>query len=178
MKEYTATAKVLHWAMALLVFGMLASGLIMEEMGFSPLKFQIIQTHKSIGLVVLMLLVMRLSWRLTHPAPMLPEGLPQWQKMAAHGTHALLYALMLFMPVSGWLMSDAAGYHPTLFGLPVPLMLAEPNREWARFLGDVHEWGGNLLIALLVMHIGAALMHAWRKDGLMGRMLPRGIFQK
>ncbi|PZP38694.1 MAG: cytochrome b, partial [Pseudomonas fluorescens] len=93
-ETYTKTAKLLHWVLALGIIGMLCMGLYMETLEFGALKFQLFQWHKSIGLTILMLVVVRLLWRFTNPAPMLPAHMPLWQKAAAHLTHAALYGLM------------------------------------------------------------------------------------
>lgn len=150
--SYNSVAKAFHWGLALLIIGMLAMGLIMEEMSFSPLKFELFQWHKSIGITILMLVAGRLLWRFTYPAPMLPASMPWWQKAAAHTTHTLLYVLMFSMPLSGWLMSDAAGYHPNWFGINVPLLL-NANTELAQLFSTIHGIGANILMVLLAVHV-------------------------
>lgn len=176
--QYTRTAKAFHWLLALLIVGMLCLGLYMDGLPFAPLKFQLIQLHKSIGITILMLVAARLLWRFTHPAPMLPAHMPLWQKAAAHGTHTLLYILMFAMPLSGYLMSDAAGYHPNWFGINVPILMGS-NPEVAKTLGFAHYIGANLLWALLAAHVGAALYHhVWVKDDTLRRMLPQAIARR
>ena len=170
--HYNPFSQALHWGMALVIVGMLASGLLMEDLQPLALKFQVIQMHKSFGLLVLWLVIVRLLWRFTTPAPMLPAGTPLWQKLVAHGTHALLYVLMVGLPLSGWLMSDAKGYHPNFFGLNVPVLMAEPNKELGHLLGEMHEIGAFVMMGLLALHIGAAVMHRIKKDGIAERMLP------
>ncbi|TKW60555.1 MAG: cytochrome b [Blastochloris viridis] len=171
-ERYNAIDKALHWAMALVIVGMLISGLVMGDVQPLALKFQVIQLHKSFGILVLVLAFTRVFWRFTNPAPRLPLGTPLWQKAAAHGTHLALYGLMFVMPFSGWLMSDAKGYHPNFFGLPVPV-LGEVDRAAGRVLGDIHEYGAYLLMALIAMHVGAALFHHFIvKDEILTRMLP------
>lgn len=170
--RYSAIDKALHWAMALVIVGMLISGLVMHDIQPLALKFQVIQLHKSFGLLVLVLAFTRVFWRFTNPAPRLPDGTPLWQAAAAHGTHLMLYGLMFVMPFSGWMMSDAKGYHPNMFGIPVPV-LGEVDRAAGRLLGDIHAYGAYLLMGLLAMHIGAALFHHFIvKDDILNRMLP------
>lgn len=176
--QYTRTAKFLHWLLALLIIGMLCMGLYMGSLGFTPLKFQLYQLHKSIGITILMLVAFRLLWRFTNPAPMLPAHMPVWQKFAAHSTHTLLYILMFAMPVSGYVMSDAAGYHPTWFGLPVPI-LTGPNPGLAESLALFHEYASYAIWALLAAHVGAALFHhVIVKDNTLRKMLPEAIAKR
>lgn len=157
--------------MALLIVGMLISGLVMQDVQPLALKFQVIQLHKSFGLLVLALAFTRVFWRFSNPTPRLPQGTPRWQAAAAHGTHLALYALMFVLPFSGWMMSDAKGYHPNFFGLPVPV-LGEVDRAAGRWLGDVHEYGAYMLMALIAVHFGAALYHQFVvKDGILMRMI-------
>lgn len=173
--RYTSVAIALHWLVALLVITLIAVGLTMDRLPLSPLKFEIFQLHKSIGLTVLLLVVARLAWRLTHRPPVLPAGTKGWEKGLAHATHWSLYLLLLAMPLFGWIFSDAAGYHPSLFGLPVPV-LSSQNPETANTFKQLHEFGGYTILTLLVLHVGAALKHHFlKKDDVLQRMLPRWI---
>lgn len=168
---YSVIDKALHWAMAVMIVGMLVSGLVMEDLQPLALKFQVIQLHKSFGLLVLVLAFTRVFWRFTNPAPRLPEGAPAWQKVAAHGTHLALYGLMFVMPFSGWLMSDAKGYHPNMFGLPVPV-LGSVDRAAGHMLGEIHEYAAFVMMGLIALHFGAALFHHFiLKDDILNRML-------
>ena len=177
-RSYNPVAKVFHWTMALLIIGMLCMGLYMGSLGFTPLKFQLYQLHKSIGITILMLVTLRLLWRLTYPAPMLPAHMPLWQKAAAHGTHTLLYVLMFAMPVSGYIMSDAGGYHPNWFGLEVPIVTG-PNPALATNLNLFHEYAAYAIWALLAAHVGGALYHhVIVKDNTLRRMLPQLIAKR
>jgi cytochrome b561 len=173
--SYTAVAKLLHWSIGFLIIGMLISGLLMEDLTPITLKFQVIQLHKSFGITILILATLRVLWRLTHKAPPLPFHMPHWQKGAAHLTHFGLYVLMFAMPITGYLMSDASGYHPNLFGLQVPvLMNAEPSAAKNFFF--LHENGAALLWALLAAHVAGALFHHFIvKDNTLRRMLPNCI---
>lgn len=173
--RYTSTAIGLHWLIGLLIIGMLAVGLYMAKLPNGIFKFQLIQLHKSIGITILGLVALRLLWRFTHPAPMLPKHMPTWQKAIAHSSHYLLYILMVAMPLSGWIMSDAAGYHPNWFGLSVPQLVSQ-NPGLSKTLAMAHEYGAYLLIVLLCLHIGAALQHHfWDNDDILKRMLPKPL---
>jgi cytochrome b561 len=176
--HYKLPAITLHWLIALLIIGLLALGLTMEDFPM-PAKFTAIQFHKSVGLLVLMLVVVRVAYRFTNPAPMLPKGTPKWQVGLAHATHTFLYVLMFAMPISGWLMSDAAGYHPAFFGLQIVPTLVEQGNAWGKVFHETHEIGGNLFLFLLAMHVGAALFHhVWVKDDILRRMLPRSLAKR
>lgn len=176
--QYNVLAKTFHWVMALAIIGMLCMGLYMESLPFSPQKFELFQLHKSIGITILMLAAARLLWRFTNPAPMLPAHMPLWQKAAAHGTHFALYALMFAMPLSGYIMSDAGGYHPNWFGLNVPI-LTGPNPTLAKNLGMFHTYGSYAIWVLLAGHVGGALFHhVIVKDTTLRRMLPEAIARR
>ncbi len=171
-ERYNLIDKSLHWAMAIMIIGMIISGLVMGDVQPMALKFQVIQLHKSFGILVLVLAFTRVFWRFTNPTPRLPLGMPNWQKAVVHATHLALYGLMFVMPFSGWLMSDAKGYHPNFFGLPVPV-LGEVDRVAGRVLSEIHEYGAYLFIGLIAAHMGAALFHHFIvKDNILTRMLP------
>jgi len=101
-ERWGAGAKCLHWTLALAIFVMMVLGWIMTAWPKSPAKFEMYFVHKSLGIVILALMVLRLCWRLLNPTPRLPKTLKPYERVLAHGTHALLYLLLLAMPVSGW----------------------------------------------------------------------------
>ncbi|EIJ44219.1 cytochrome B561 [Beggiatoa alba B18LD] len=169
--RYTPTAITLHWLIALLLFGLLGLGFYMSNLPLSPEKLQLYSWHKWIGVTVFFLACFRLAWRMTHPAPALPAGMKWWEIYAAHAVHILLYGLMLAIPLSGWLMSSAAGFPVVYFGvLPLPDLVSK-NTELRELFGAIHGSLNFLLIALIVLHIGAAIKHQWiAKDNLLKRM--------
>ncbi|ALG67643.1 cytochrome b [Beggiatoa leptomitoformis] len=169
--RYTTTAIILHWLMALLLFGLLGIGFYMADLPLSPQKLQLYSWHKWIGVTVFLLVLLRLSWRLAHPAPALLSGMQSWEIYAAHGTHILLYGLMFAIPLSGWLMSSAAGFQVVYFGvLPLPDLVAK-NTELKELFANIHGILNFILIGLVVLHIGAALKHQFiAKDNLLKRM--------
>lgn len=157
--RYTRTAVVLHWSIALLIFAAFPLGLYMVELPLSPDKLRLYSYHKWIGVTVLVLVALRLAWRATHVPPLLPIDLPRWQRGASAVVHGLLYVLMLAVPLSGWLMSSAKGFPTVWFGvLPLPDLVAK-NRELGELLAGVHKTLNFSLLALVVVHIGAALKH-------------------
>ena len=106
---YTTTAKLFHWGMAFVFAGLIAIGFVMTDMPLSPEKLQYYAWHKWAGVSVFLLVWLRLLWRLTHRPPALPDSMPRHMQWAAHAGHFLLYALMIAIPLSGWLMSSAKG---------------------------------------------------------------------
>ncbi len=168
-------AKLIHWLMAIMIIGMLSVGWIMEGMEFSDLKFELYQMHKSFGLTVMALALLRLVWRVPGPIPALPTAMPQWQRTASGASHVLLYALMFAMPFSGWLMVSASelGVQTSYFGLfDVPHLL-EPNEDVETALKWVHGALAIGLVALLGVHLCAALKHHFvDQDAVLRRMLP------
>lgn len=172
-ERYNALAIGFHWLLAFGIIGMLLFGLYLDELHNAPNKGQLVGLHKSIGVTILLLAFLRLMWRFTSPVPMLPSSMPLWQKGVAHASHTLLYLMMFIMPLSGWIASDAAGHHPSLFGLPLPV-LVQPSRDLQHMVWPVHAIGANVLWGLLALHVAAALYHHVVKgDNVLTRMLPR-----
>lgn len=172
--NYTKTAKILHWLMAILLFGLLALGFYMQDLPLSPDKLKLYSWHKWAGVTAFLLVAFRLSWRIAHRPPALPDSMPKIMQFAAHAGHLLLYALMIAIPLSGWLMSSAKGFQTVYFGvLPIPDLL-DKNKEVGDLLALVHKSLNLLFIAVLAGHIGAALKHHFiDKDDILTRMLPR-----
>lgn len=171
--RYTATAKALHWLMALLIFGLLALGFYMHDLPLSPQKLKLYSWHKWAGVTVFLLVWLRLFWRLAHRPPALPASMPKLLQLAAHAGHLALYVLMIVIPISGWLMSSAKGVQTVWFGvLPLPDLL-EKNKEVGDLLQTVHMSLNLFFAAVIAGHIGAALKHHFiDRDDILKRMLP------
>ena len=172
--HYTATAKLLHWLIALMIFGMLGFGFYMTGLDLSPTKLELYSWHKWAGVTVFALVLVRLAWRIGHKPPALPAHMPAIEGVAAHASHHLLYVLMLAIPLSGWLMSSAKGFQTVWFGvLPLPDLLAK-DKALGNLLETVHFVLNYTLIAVLLGHVGAALKHHFiDRDDVLTRMLPR-----
>lgn len=172
--NYTKTAKVLHWLMAILLFGLLALGFYMHDLPLSPDKLKLYSWHKWAGVTAFLLVAFRLSWRIAHRPPALPDSMPKIMQFAAHAGHLMLYLLMIAIPLSGWLMSSAKGFQTVYFGvLPIPDLL-DKNKEIGDLLALVHKSLNLLFVAVLAGHIGAALKHHFiDKDDILTRMLPK-----
>lgn len=161
-------ARLLHWLMAVLILAMLFIGVSMVA-DLSPRHAVLISLHKATGLALLVLVVLRIAVRLAVPHPPLPPALPTLQRWAAGASHLLLYALMLAMPLLGWAMLSAGDY-PRPLGLPA---IAPHNLQLYAVLRQAHGWAGYLLFATVLVHVAAALMHAWvRRDGVLRSMWP------
>lgn len=165
---YDRVARALHWVMAALILTALPLGLLHDAL--KPRN--VMPLHKSLGITVLALAVLRILWRLSHAAPPLPASIAPAQRMAAGAVHGLLYLLMLAMPMSGWAVASMGKYPLSWFGLvalpKLPLVKGTPLGDMIR-LG--HTIGGWLMLALLVGHVAAALWHHFRlKDNVLQRM--------
>jgi cytochrome b561 len=183
VSHYTRTAMALHWIIAILIICNVVLGLSADSLPDDWVR-PVIDTHKSIGITVLGLVLLRILWRASHRPPPLPAAFPSWERIAAHVAHFLLYLLMIALPLSGWLHDSAwkgAATHPMhLFGLvPWPrigyVMNLDPVLKESlhdRF-GALHTWLGYALYALLAMHVGGALKHEWiDRKSVLKRMIP------
>jgi cytochrome b561 len=171
--RFSATAIALHWLVFVLIACGFALALYMTELRLSPLKLKYYSWHKWIGVTVFMLAAARVAWRFTHAAPPLPLSMPAWQRRAAAISHVLLYALILVIPVSGWLYSSAAGVPTVYLGLLQLPDFLERDKALAEVLKSVHVILNYTLLALVVTHAAAALKHHFI-DGndVLARMLP------
>lgn len=170
--RYTRTAIALHWLAAALVLANFALGPWMVDLPITPQKLRLYGWHKWIGITVFLLVFIRLAWRRWHPAPP-PVAMPAWQRRAATTTHGLLYALMLLIPLSGWLYSSATGVQVVYLGLvPLPDLVAK-DKALAAVLQVTHATLNFLFAALVLLHAGAAVKHhVVDRDGVLARMLP------
>lgn len=169
---YTRTAVTLHWLTAVLIVAGFAIGLYAVDLKLSPTKLKLYAWHKWIGVTVFALALARLAWRWRHPAPPLPAGMARWERLVAQTTHAALYVLLLVVPVTGWLMSSASGVPVVYFGVwQLPDLLGK-DKAVADALKTVHYVLNKTLLALVVLHVGAALKHHFiDRDEVLRRML-------
>ena len=171
-KRYGLIAKLFHWVMALLIVTLVAVGLYMANLPVSMLKLKFYGLHKEFGLLVLMLVMLRIVWRIVNITPLLPSLMPGWQKLAAAFVHWAFYGLMFAMPLSGWAMTSAAGLPPSFFGLFILPGLVSPDPEKMHLFQTIHQYLAYCLMAAFFAHVGAALQHHFiNKDDTLRRML-------
>ena len=173
-------SRLLHWAMAALILFQLGFGLWMTRVPDLLQRFALTQVHKSWGFVIFTLALLRVLWRAANPRPALP-AMPAWQAHAAGVSHALLYLLMVLMPLSGWILASASPVQDLLqmqnmvfgaFALPDPVVPGDTAVE--ALARGVHAGAALLLAAVLAVHAAAALMHQFvSRDRLLARMLWR-----
>jgi cellulose synthase/poly-beta-1,6-N-acetylglucosamine synthase-like glycosyltransferase/cytochrome b561 len=181
--RYTGLAITLHWLIAVFLAVNVGLALSVDFLPDSAVR-PVIDLHKSIGITVLGLVILRVLWRFSHRPPALPVQYSPWERISAHGVHYLLYALMLALPMSGWLHDSAwrdAATHPMrLFGLfewpRLQFIMTLPaglKEELHTRFGEWHTWLGYGLYGLFALHVGGALKHQWF-DGEreLQRMLP------
>lgn len=173
--SWGSLAKFFHWAVVLLILAEGALGLSMVELRKGPGAFVYYDLHKSIGITILVLAVLRLAWRAFDPHPKAVPTMPAWQELAARAGHALLYGLLFLVPLSGWWFDSVEGLRPMRwFGLfEVPhLVAADPNLK--HLAHEIHETLFWVLVAVAAGHAAAALVHHFfNKDATLTRMLPR-----
>lgn len=171
--HFDTLARILHWSMAALILAMLFIGVgMVASLSLRPL---LIDVHRPLGIALMLLVLLRLFNRWRSPPPPLPADMSALQAIAAKASHWLLYALMLAMPMLGWSMLSAGGYPIRMLGtvqLP-PILPHDPALyTWLR---TAHGWLGHALFALVMVHLAAALYHAWvRRDGVFASMAQSG----
>jgi cytochrome b561 len=170
--RYGALAISLHWIMALLIIGLFGFGLWMVDLPRNDFRVAMFGLHKSIGVLFMLLLVTRLIWRSINPTPKPIDG-PAWQQAAAYWAHIALYGLMIAVPLTGWLMSDASGRGVSFFGLFSLPHLVAVDKPMKEFWEGTHEVLAKVMLGLAFIHAAAAIWHhRVKKDRTMVRMLP------
>lgn len=172
--RYRPPARWFHWTVAVVVLLMIPAGLIMTREGLArPVQDALYLFHKNMGVLLVPVILARIAYRLTHKPPPLPASIPGWQRGAARLSHALLYVLLVVMPISGFIRVRAGGFPIELLDrLGVGPWLAKSERV-ADIAQGIHAVGAFTLIAVLAIHVAAAAQHALiRRDGVWGRMWP------
>ncbi len=173
--RYTRLAIILHWLLAILLFGQIGFGWFLETVPRGgPLRGFYVNLHKSTGLVLAALILVRLVSRLLNSPPALPTFMPAWQRVAAHWSHLALYVCMLGMPLSGYIASNFSKYGVKLFNsVMLPPWGVDDHRVYAVF-NTTHIVLSYLFVTLIVVHVLAAVGHAIRGDPVVRRMLLSG----
>lgn len=163
----------IHWLSLLMVLSLVVVGFVMQELPNSPTKIEVYALHKSFGLTLLALTVLRLLWRLVAGTPAAVPGTPRWQQAAAQVSHGALYAILLAMPLSGWLYNSASGFPLKWFGLLSLPKLSGYDADVKAFALGMHEWLFIALAVVVSVHAAAALKHHYfDRDATLARMLP------
>ncbi len=182
--RYTNGAIALHWLIAFMVVGQIVVGLYMHKLDDDQanLKFELYQWHKSFGITVLLLTLVRFGWRLTHKAPALPAAMPAWERLAARGAHIGFYVLLVAIPLAGWAIVSSSPYADSvqtyLFGVihwpHLPFFTGVEDREdVSDVFAEIHEYLAFAMIGLIGLHVAAALKHHFiNKDSVLAHMLP------
>ncbi|MEY3883025.1 MAG: hypothetical protein RIS87_1664 [Pseudomonadota bacterium] len=190
--RYTKTAIILHWLIAFFIFGMFALGWFMADLpkdapkelahdlfnlgiyswqsaeAVSPRNFYF-NLHKSLGITILALIVLRIVWRITHRPPAMLSSYKAWEKKLANGTHHLLYTLMTAVPVTGLIMAIYGKYGVKWFGIEI--LSGTNNKPLRDFFEGAHEFIGIFLLVVIGLHVAGALKHKLiDKDGTLQRM--------
>ena len=173
---YPLTSKWLHWLVAVCVLTTAPVAIAMVRVAPGPTQDALYNFHKSLGVLILVLMVLRLINRIVVGAPPPEPDIERWQKAVSSAVHGLLYVLLLAMPIVGWIANSAYGAPTPFFGLLTLPKLVADNKDLATTLFALHRWTGFIVILLVVMHIGGALFHyVVRRDGVLQRMLPHAL---
>jgi cytochrome b561 len=169
---YTGTARLFHWATAVLVLLMLPIGIVMANVDVGPAQDTLYHLHRSIGVVLVPLILARLLYRLQHPPPPLPATVPAFQRRAAHIIHWALYGILLLQAIVGWIATSAYRAPILVFWLFELPPIWPVDRSFSNTVFAVHLAIGLALLALLTIHVGAALFHHFvLKDDVLRRMV-------
>jgi cytochrome b561 len=172
---YTSTAKSLHWLIVALLAAQFVFAWTMPHIGRNTPVTTLISLHFTFGIIILVVAIMRLAWRATHAEPAPLEGIPPWQAQSGRVIHWLLYALLVVLPILGWINASWRGMPIVMFGAELPKLIGTRAPGWG-WTGDVHTLlGYYVMLTLIGLHILAGLYHYFiRRDGVLQRMLPGG----
>ncbi len=172
-QPYDPVAQMFHWLVVALLVVQYATELVLPYLLPKTAEDGLVAWHLSVGPTILLVMLLRLAWRLTHPPPPPPADLPPALRLLSRATHWLFYAILILLPLLGWTAASAFGARVYLLGLiPLPALVAQ-NKPLAETVGGVHGAVALALLALIALHIAGALYHALiKRDGVVRRMLP------
>jgi len=172
---YGSVAKLLHWSVVLLIIAQFVLGKIGSDLPNGLEKLKVMANHKSIGMLILMIALVRIAWKLANPSPALPAGMPRWQRIAAKVSHSALYVLLIAQPITGWITSTTRNFPVSFFNWFQFPNLVGPNDELHERFEDLHHFLAEALLVIAILHAAAALYHHfWVRDDVLRRMLPFG----
>ena len=173
LTRYGSIAQLFHWTVVVLIIVQFFLANKEHHLPLGPAKIATLAQHKSVGMTIFALAVLRLLWRLVNPVPALPDTMPRWQRIGAHASHVALYALILITPLLGWMMSSARNFSVSWFGLFTLPDLVQPDRAKYDLFHEIHEFLAYSLLSIAVLHAAAALKHHFfDRDDVLKRMLP------
>lgn len=168
--EYGAVARLFHWLTALLIFGLIPLGLYMGEVAYGPEKLELYVLHKSFGFLALFIVIGRIAWRVLNLPPSHLETHASWERFLAGVTHFFLYAALIGMPMSGWIMSSAGEYPVPFFGIDMPNLVGKDETIY-KIAGAIHGYLAYALIVAVGLHVAGAFKHHFiDKDSTLMRM--------
>ncbi len=172
-RPYDTVSRAFHWLVVALVLLQVALAFVLPSLLPKSAEDSITAWHLATGSTILLVMLLRLGWRLAHPMPPAPNDLPAALRLLARGTHWAFYLVLILLPLLGWMAANAYGATPRLLGLiPLPRLLA-PDQATAETIGGVHKTVAIVLLALIALHVSGALYHALvKRDGVIRRMLP------
>lgn len=172
--HYPGTSKLIHWLVAVCVLTTAPVAIAMVRVSPGPTQDNLYNFHKSLGVLILILMILRLINRLAVGAPIADPGIKPWQKTVSSVVHTSIYVLLFAMPIVGYIANSTFGASTPFFGVFNLPPIVGKNEVLAAQLFTIHRWVGWLLIILVLMHVGAALSHYFiQRDNVLQRMLPR-----
>jgi cytochrome b561 len=173
LSRYGIIAQLFHWAIVALVITQFVLASKADALPRGVAKLAVLAQHKSVGITILVLAALRLTWRAFNVVPGIPPSTPPWQHVAARASHFLLYALLLFVPLLGWFMSSARNFPVSWFGLVTLPDFIQPSERAFEGLHAAHVLMARLLAIVAIIHAAAALKHHFiDRDNVLRRMLP------
>ncbi|MCS6946826.1 MAG: cytochrome b [Steroidobacteraceae bacterium] len=172
-RRWGAISQALHWLIVVLIVLQYVLAEAADDLPAGPAKLALLARHKSIGVTILALALLRLVWRSSNPTPLLPERMPRWERWLARATHTGLYVGLFAMPLTGWMMSSARNFPVSWFGLVQLPDLVSPSTATYERMHEAHESIFAVLLALALLHMAGALKHHFiDRDDVLLRMLP------
>jgi cytochrome b561 len=177
--RYTRTAIALHWLLVVALVAQIGFGWFLEDVPRgTPARTIYVNLHKSTGIIIGLIILLRLYWRVTHPAPPLPLTMPAWERVSAKWSHVLLYACMIVMPVSGYVASNFSKYGVNFFNaIKLPPWGIDSSAIYGAF-NTTHVITSFVFVTLIAVHALAALRHLFNHDGAFNRMWPAASRQR